>query len=109
HTQCGAMQAILDPARLDSLPYVKRWLRATERVREIIDTRYGPFENPEDRVTAAVQENVLVALEHLRAFPFVQERLAAGKRTVSGWVYDIATGKVHAYDPDVGEFQPITG
>ena len=109
HTQCGAMQAILDPARLESLPYVKRWLRASERVREIIDTRYGSFENPEDRVTAAVQENVLVALENLRAFPFVQERLAAGKLTVSGWVYDIATGKVNAYDPDQDEFLPITG
>lgn len=108
HTQCGAMQAILDPARLESLPYVKRWLRSTERVREIIQTRYGEL-SPEDRVTAAVQENVLVAVENLRAFSFVQERLAAGALTVSGWVYEIATGKVSAYDPDVDEFLPITG
>jgi carbonic anhydrase len=108
HTQCGAMEAILDPKRLEKLPYVRRWLRAAERVREIVDTRYGDLE-PDDRVKAAVLENVLVQLENLRAFPFVQERLAEGKLTISGWVYDIATGKVHAYDPDTEEFLPIVG
>jgi carbonic anhydrase len=108
HTQCGAMQAILDPARLDALPYVKRWLRSTEHLREIIEKHYAHLDAA-SRVDAAVEENVLVQLENLRAFPFIAERLAAGKLTVSGWVYDIATGKVTAYEPDAGEFMPITG
>lgn len=106
HTQCGAMQAILDPASMEKLPYVRRWLVATARVRDIIETRYAHLDAPA-RLSAAVLENVLVQLENLRAFPFVAERLAAGTLRVGGWVFDIATGKVHHYDPRADEFLPL--
>ncbi len=106
HTQCGAMEAVLDPARMDKLPYVRRWLLATERVRDIIATRYAHLDAA-GRLTAAVMENVLVQLENLRAFKFVSERLDAGTLTVSGWVFDIAGGKVHHYDPEADEFLPL--
>lgn len=106
HTQCGAMQAVLDPASTENLPYVRRWLVSTERVRDIIETRYAHLDAA-GKLSAAVLENVLVQLENLRAFPFVTERLAAGTLRVSGWVFDIASGKVHAYDPDADEFLPL--
>jgi carbonic anhydrase len=106
HTQCGAMQAILDPARMEGLPYVRRWLAAAARVRDIIETRYSHLDGPA-RLSVAVLENVLVQLENLREFPVIAEALAAGKVRVSGWVYDIATGKVHHYDPVVDEFLPF--
>lgn len=106
HTGCGAMQAILDPSRLEELPYVRTWLVATERVRTIIDTRYADLD-AESRVTAAVLENVLVQLENLRAFDFVTERIAAGTLRLSGWVFDIHSGKTHYYDPHEDEFLPL--
>jgi len=103
HTQCGAMQAVLDPASMDELPYVRRWLQATDRVRDIIETRYAHLDAP-GKLSAAVLENVLVQLENLRAFPFVADRLEKGTLTLAGWVFDIATGKVHHYDPVADEF-----
>ncbi len=106
HTGCGAMQAVMDPARMDELPYVKQWLRATERVRSIITTRYADLD-PAGQLSAAVLENVLVQLENLRAFPFVTERLTQGRLRLSGWVYDIHTGKTHYYDPREDEFVPL--
>lgn len=106
HTQCGAMKAILDPERLEQLPYVNKWLRSAKRVREIIDTRYGEL-SAEERLNAAIMENVLVQLENLRAFPFVAEKLGKGTLAIRGWVWDIATGKVHRYDPELDEFAPL--
>src|SRR5262249_44512832 len=41
HTKCGAIEAILDPKRIEGLPYVKRWLSQTERIRALIADRYG--------------------------------------------------------------------
>ena len=52
-------------------------------------------------------ENVLVQVENLRAFDFVAERLEAGTLRLSGWVFDIATGKTHYYDPTEDEFLPL--
>ncbi len=107
HTQCGAMEAVLDPSRMDSLPFVRRWLQETTRVRGIVEERYGHLEG-DARVTAAVGENVLVQLENLRAYPFVAERLDAGRLQMSGWVFNIENGEVYGYDPELGQFTDLT-
>lgn len=106
HTQCGAMQAILNPERVEKLPYLKRWLAQTESVRRVIDERYGHL-GAEARLTAAVQENVLSQLEHLREYSFIAERLDADELHISGWVFDLARGEVFNYDPEHGEFVPL--
>ena len=106
HTQCGAIAAILEPERMESLPYVKRWLAQTEKVRGVIAERYGDLA-PDAQRMAAVQENVLMQLEHLREYAFVQKRIDAGKLDVSAWVFDVETGGVFDYDPTLCEFLPI--
>ncbi len=106
HTQCGAMQAILNPSRMENLEYVKRWLAQTDRVRNVIEERYSHL-GAEARVTAAVQENVLTQLENLREYSFIAERLEAGSLRISGWVFDLAKGEIFDYDPANGEFLPL--
>jgi carbonic anhydrase len=106
HTLCGAMQAILDPESVAKMEYVKRWIDQSDRVRDIVKERYAHLEG-QQRVNAAAQENVLVQLEHLREYPFVAERLDAGKLHVAGWVFKIDTGAVFEFDADREEFVPI--
>src|SRR6185436_18450464 len=77
HTNCGAIDAILHPERAEHLPFVSRWLAESSRIPRLIEERYGYLEG-EARMTAAVQENVLVQLENLRSFDFVARRLDAG-------------------------------
>jgi carbonic anhydrase len=103
HTHCGAIQALLEPATIERLPLVKRWLAQAERVRTIVDERYGHLQ-PDERLAAAVGENVLVQLENLREFPFVAERLESGKLQMTGWVYKIESGEVFTFEPSLGQF-----
>jgi carbonic anhydrase len=60
-----------------------------------------------DRVTAAAAENVLLALENLHAYPVVAERLTAGSLRLHGWCFKIDTAEMFAYEPGVGQFQPL--
>jgi carbonic anhydrase len=106
HTQCGAIEAVLNPEKMDALPMVKRWLAETSKVREVVLSRYADL-GPRERLTVAVEENVLAQLEHLREYPSVARRLEAGTLQVSGWVFDIATGQVFDFDPDLMEFAPL--
>jgi carbonic anhydrase len=106
HTHCGAVNAIMNPETMDRLPYVKRWLAQGERVRRIVAERYGHLDEA-GRMMAAVEENVLVQLENLRAFPNIAERLERGVLTMSGWVYEIASGDVFEFDPNAGQFGTI--
>lgn len=103
HTGCGAVDAILHPERVSHLPLVKRWLDESVTIPRLIEERYGHLEG-EARMTAAIEENVLVQLENLRSFPFIAERLEAGTLEISGWVFKIATGEVYDFDPISGQF-----
>ncbi len=107
HTDCGGVRAILEPPSMDRLPLVRRWLSQAERVREIVRERYAHLEGDE-RISAAVEENVLVQLENLRAFPFISERLDRGELRIAGWVYRIASGQVFTYDPTHEQFLEMT-
>jgi carbonic anhydrase len=106
HTHCGAIRAVLEPSTMESMPFVKKWLAQAGRVRQIVGERYADLPE-EERVAAAVEENVLVQIENLRAFPFVAERLEKGTLHVNGWVFKIETGQVFDYDPGVGQFTEL--
>jgi carbonic anhydrase len=85
---------------------VKRWLAEASKVRDLVETRYAHM-SPAQKAIVAVEENVLAQLEHLREHPFVASRLDAGTLQVSGWVFELVTGKVYAFDPDLMEFVPL--
>jgi carbonic anhydrase len=108
HTNCGAIDAILHPERVGHLPFVSRWLAESARIPKLIEERYGYLEG-EARMTAAVEENVLIQLENLRSFKFIARRLDAGVLKMSGWVFKIATGDVFDYDPISEQFVQLGG
>jgi len=108
HTQCGALKAILDPDSVTHLEYVRRWVKSTIGVKRVIDEKYSHLSG-EQKLTAAIQENVLTQLEHLREYPFVASRMDAGKLQVNGWIFDVGKGEVFDYDPELGEFLPLSG
>jgi carbonic anhydrase len=108
HSGCGAMHALLHPERLDALPACREWLVHAKQTRAIVEANYGHLqEGP--RLTVAVEENVLVQLEHLRSHPAVAAAMASGRLHLHGWVYKIETGEVFAFDAATGQFRSLTG
>ena len=107
HTQCGALKAILDPESVAHLEYVSRWVKSTIDVKKLIEEKYEHLIG-EEKLNAAIQENVLAQIEHLRQYPFVADRMDAGKLQVNGWVFDVGRGEVYDYDPDIGEFLSLS-
>jgi carbonic anhydrase len=106
HTHCGAMDGLLHPEKLAGLPSVASWLEHAATTRRIVQDHYSHL--PDDRkLVAAVEENVLVQLEHVRTIPAVASRLRRGDLHLHGWVYKIETGEVFAYDLETQEFSAI--
>ncbi len=106
HSHCGAMKGLLQPETIAPLPAVASWLSHAESTRRIMHDNYGHLEG-ENLLTAAVEENVLVQLENLRTLPAVASRLVRGDLRLHGWVYEIETGEVFAYDGTSGQFVPL--
>jgi carbonic anhydrase len=104
HSHCGAMNALLKPQSVEGLPAVRSWLGHAEATARIIKENYGHLTDPNARLTATVEENVLVQLESLRTHPSVAAALARKEVKLHGWVYKLETGEVFRYDANEGQF-----
>ena len=107
HSHCGAMSGVLQPDKLDDLPAVRNWLTYADSTQRIMQENYAHITDPVARLTATVEENVLVQLENLRTHPSVAAALSRKSLNVHGWVYKFETGQVFAYCPDKQQFLPI--
>jgi carbonic anhydrase len=108
HSDCGAMKGALNTDALSSLPHVKEWLGHSRVATEVVKERCGCESlNKDDHLDSVTEENVVQQMQHLRTHPAVAAKIATGHVTLHGWVYNIETAEVHAYDEKTGEFKPV--
>ena len=106
HSQCGAIKGLLQPESLEELPAVAHWLRHAEDTKRILDENYHE-QDFETVLNIAIQENVLVQIEHLRTLPCIAKRIMKREIELHAWTYEIETGKVYVYDPIAEDFCPL--
>ncbi len=96
HMDCGAMKALkADESHLDGMPTVKSWLRNAAAAKSVAASLSG---DGEMSLRALTEQNVLLQLAHLQTHPSVRGAMARGELTISGWIYDIASGDVLIHD-----------
>ena len=105
HSDCGAMKAVLNPAQLERMPTVKGWLRHAEVAKIVVEQNCGCADH--NTLGILTEENVVAQLDHLRTHPSVAARLASGQLFIHGWIYNIGTSEIRAYDAEKGEFRMI--
>ncbi len=105
HSGCGAMQGALNPASTESLEQVSHWLRHVEALATPL------INNDElsdaDRLQHLLERNVVQQLENLATYPTVAAQLDAGRMELHGWLYEIGSGAISAYDSTRDEFVSI--
>jgi carbonic anhydrase len=107
HSDCGAMKALLHPHSTDEMPLVRSWLTNGQAALSIVHNSAIRNESPKDRLRRLTEENVLMQVAHLKTHPSVAGAIAREELTVSGWIYDIATGEVRIAEGGVRPFLPI--
>ena len=109
HSQCGGVKGCHDmcageaPDLLKGSSFVGRWL-------DILSPSYAKIaniEDEEDRLRAFEKQAVLVSLQNLTSFPFIQKRREAGNLSLHGLWTDLATGAMEFYNPASKSFEPI--
>jgi len=97
HTDCGAMKAALSNEGLEGLPHIKEWLSFSKAAVDVVNA-IGTDLTHDERMNLLLEKNVILQLQHLKTHPSVAVRLAQGNLQLHGWLYDIKTGEVRAYD-----------
>ena len=108
HSQCGGVRHCHDschgglPAQKES--FVDRWMDILrpgyERVKHIKDDA--------ERVTALEHTGVVIAIENLLNFPFVQAAVANGQLSLHGLWHSIGDGLLMGYDSASDSFKPVS-
>ena len=106
HTQCGAMAGALDADSVAHLPHVAKWLGYARAAVAAVEAA-GAKLDEEARMHLLLEQNVLLQMQHLRTHPSVAARLATRSLSIHGWVYDIASGHIAAYDEEQQAFVPV--
>jgi len=106
HTECGAMKGAMNMDGLDKLPHVKEWLAYSKAAVAVVE-ELAPDSTEEERMNMLLEQNVMLQLQHLKTHPSVAARLAKGDLRLHGWVYDIKTGGVDAYNEKTNSFEPV--
>jgi carbonic anhydrase len=106
HTECGAMKGAMNPEGLVGLPRVQEWLGYAQAAVEVV-RGIGEGQTDAQRMRLLLEQNVILQLQHLRTHPSVAAKLAKRAVRLHGWVYDIKTGDVQAYDEVRDEFVSV--
>ncbi|MFN0113118.1 MAG: carbonic anhydrase [Paracoccaceae bacterium] len=109
HSACGGVRGCHDmcsghaPELEEKASYVGRWMDILrpgyERVAGIADEAA--------RVRELERQAVLVSLENLMTFPFVQAAVASGELTLHGLWHDVGGGTLEQYDAGQGRFAAV--
>jgi carbonic anhydrase len=106
HTECGAMKGAMNRDALTHLPHVREWLGFSQGAVDIVEA-LGAGLNEAERMRMLLEQNVILQLQHLKTHPTVAVALAQKAVQLHGWVYDIKTGAVSAFDETTREWVPI--
>jgi carbonic anhydrase len=102
HSDCGAMKALLYPEKLGHLPATRRWLRYGMPVRRAVSRALPDDEELEE----LIRQNIVVQIRHLKTHPSVRKGLREKSLAIHGWIYDIETGGIVAWNPNSRKFVP---
>ena len=95
-----------DALRRDAVLAVANWVSmaapALERMREDVCD-----ESPADRQRHCEEAAILVSIDNLLSYPWIQERVAAHKLSLHAWYFDMSQGSLLAYFPDSETFEPL--
>ncbi|MFO7597328.1 MAG: carbonic anhydrase [Desulfocurvibacter africanus] len=107
HSQCGGIGALVDGgAHGAGGEFIGPWMSiCQEEVRAVLEATAG---EPDDtRRRACEQAVILVSLRNLMSFPWVRERVEAGRLCLHGWYFDIRRGELSVYAPEELAFRPL--
>lgn len=102
HSDCGAMTAIATCTCLDHMPAVAGWLRYADSAKVVNEARQHA--DQPSKVASMVRENVIAQLANIQTHPSVRLALEEGRVNLHGWIYDIETGHIDAFDGSTGTF-----
>jgi len=107
HTHCGACQALFEEISDPSLIHTRKWLSLGEKAKQNAVKSLGSDTDKEKLLRLTEKFSILIQIENLLTYPYVNKLVKEEKLFIHGWYYDIETGRIRYYDPEQKAFVPL--
>ena len=110
HSGCGGIRALMDGEGISAhnFEFIGAWVSIAREARERV-LRELKGEPDAVQTRACEQAAIALSMENLMSFPWIRERVEAGKLALYGWYFDMDAGELLAYLPESGGFEALVG
>ncbi len=100
HTSCGGIRALVENGGdgITEGGFIGPWVSQLRKARDRVVARL-PEASTEQLQRECERAGVILSLENLMTFPFVNERVTSGDLRLFGWLFDIESGVLYEHDP----------
>jgi len=111
HALCGGIAALVDGERSSayaSYDYLSTWTAIAQDVRDLAVRELSG--KPREQIARAVEQAVVLnSVANLMSFPWLAERVVAGKLRLHAWWFNLVEGQLYAFNPETARFEPVEG
>lgn len=107
HSYCGACESLYQELNDAGLVHVQKWLELGVHAKEMALSMRGAWSTQEELVRLTERLSIITQLENLMSYPYIREKLDAGRLFVHGWYYKIENGEIEYFDPSDYAFHPL--
>ncbi|MDH4943693.1 carbonic anhydrase [Sulfurimonas sp. C5] len=107
HTHCGAIASLYSDIETKPFIHTKKWLSLGHKAKINAVLALGRDAQKDALFRLSEKLNVVFQIENLLTYPYVKEKLDNGELFIHGWLYDIESGAIEFYDPDICDFLPL--
>lgn len=105
HSNCGGIHGLIHPQEVESEAYIKGWLKLASPVLDDLDHA----EIGEDEVLRhrrCEEASILLSIDNLLSYDWVEERVRAGSLKLHALYYDMHDGNLFVWDAVQEDFVP---
>lgn len=105
HSQCGGIKSLMEGDHFDhDYGFIDPWMNIARSAREHVIHDY-PEEDFASQCARCEKASIQISLNNLMTFPWIKERVLAGKLFIHGWYFDIDSGRLFGKQGD--QFLPV--
>ena len=105
HSGCGGIQTLMKGRKTkNKVDFVGKWVNIATPAKEYVKSvlQHNDFNV---QLRACEMASIIVSLDNLLSFPFVAERVEAGKLALHGWYFHLQEGALYDFDPETHAFR----
>lgn len=107
HSQCGGINALMSgTCGCKEDDFISNWMSIAEPAKVKVLAEL-PEKDAKLQQRAVEQAAILLSLENLGTFPWIEQRVANGELSLHGWYFDLNDGALLEYQAQSGQFRKV--